>query len=340
MPSAKNSNTDDAVVDRVARLYGLDVRRQLLAVRGYRNESRPLELADGSCVNLIIYKREPDIVGTIRNANRVAGFLAEHNFPVRRTLDGRIVRLQSGQINRYAALYNYLPGNTIAWEAYSQNHLKLLGKTMSDMHAALQDFDATDLPDAAEVYLQIFARMRGYFAEPGVRSALKMKLRLAPPDLVSAFQTLELCTRLPDKQALHLDFVRGNVLFGSSAGGPEISGILDFEKTARGHCLFDVARTLAFLLVDCKYKPPAKVRKYFLRSGYQKRGAAELKNLKLNSKSAESNLLEYLIHVFLLHDFYKFLRHNPYESLLANEHFIRTCGVLIGFGSLAVSGQS
>jgi Ser/Thr protein kinase RdoA (MazF antagonist) len=42
-----------------------------------------------------------------------------------------------------------------------------------------------------------------------------------------------------------------------------ITGIIDFEKTAAGPRIFDIARTLAFLLVDCKAKTPAQVTNYF-----------------------------------------------------------------------------
>jgi len=84
---------------------------------------------------------------------------------------------------------------------------------------------------------------------------------------------------------------------------------------------FDISRTLAFLLVDCKYKLSAEVRKYFLRSGYEKRGQGEL---------PDSRLVQALTGLFLLYDLYKFLRHNPYESLHQNQHYIRTVDELTG----------
>ncbi|HEX9153621.1 MAG TPA: hypothetical protein VF809_02260, partial [Candidatus Saccharimonadales bacterium] len=96
-----------------------------------------------------------------------------------------------------------------------------------------------------------------------------------------------------------------------------ISGVIDFEKTAYGHPLFDIARTLAFLMIDCKHKPADKVRKYFLGSGYIKRSSADL-------SSSYMSMLNPFIELFLFYDFYKFLRHNPYESLPDNEHFVRT----------------
>ena len=113
-----------------------------------------------------------------------------------------------------------------------------------------------------------------------------------------------------------MDFVRGNILFD----GSDITGILDFEKTAMGHNFVDIARTLAFLMVDCKFKTVDKVVKYFLYSGYHKRG--QMKDV------GDKAILNQLIEMFLVYDFYKFLRHNPYESLHLNEHYVRTNHIL------------
>ncbi len=108
-----------------------------------------------------------------------------------------------------------------------------------------------------------------------------------------------------------------------------MTGILDFEKTAYGHPVFDVARTLAFLLVDCEYKGEAKIRKYFLQSGYNKRGTVNFRNPIIKHGNRTTNLLESLIDLFLLYDFYKFLRHNPYEFLEQNHHYKRTRDILL-----------
>jgi len=128
-----------------------------------------------------------------------------------------------------------------------------------------------------------------------------------------------------------MDFVRGNILFDE---GVHITGVLDFEKASHGHPLFDIARTLAFLLVDCKYKTEAQVRKYFLLSGYNKRGTGDFKITAMNAR-----LLEQLVELFLLYDFYKFLRHNPYEALPQNEHFVRTQALLLQRQLLAGSAK-
>lgn len=198
--------------------------------------------------------------------------------------------------------------------------LKELGQTMATMHSAVRDYSGM-LPSLIGELTALHARMQQYFVNQSVSTALQQKLDIQ----VSVFNFTEVFThasRLP-AQPLHMDFVRGNILFT----GNTISGILDFEKAAQGPPIFDIARTLAFLLVDCKHKPAAKIRKYFLQSGYVKRGGQQLPS---------PNLLETLVSFFLLHDFYKFLRHNPYEYLPRNEHFMRTRSILLQRGLIRV----
>lgn len=289
--------------------------------KGYRNQSHLLRLPDGTLQNLIIFKAEPRAITHIADAHAVGGFLASQGLPVRHATDPRILVIKNRQgAVRHAALHNYLPGSTIPWEAYTKDHIKALGGTMGDMHRALQPFTAHVLPDAAQQNMQLSERMERYFSDRGVQEAIHKKLGIT--NVNAHFETLHAhCAALPGQQVLHLDFVRGNVLFI----GTQVSGIIDLEKTAKGHRLLDVARTLSFLLVDCKYKPEQKIRKYFLQSGYIKRGRQQL-------SSQDFDLLEKLIDFYLVHDFYKFLRHNPYESLFANEHFIRTKVLLLKRG--------
>jgi Ser/Thr protein kinase RdoA (MazF antagonist) len=318
----------DETVGRILRAYGLSFDTVHLPQMGYRNQAYPVTLKDGSKLNLILYKTESGILRRIKNANRVSDYLASKGLPARSTASAKIVRLHSGTYQKYGALYHYLPGHTIPWEAYTQDHIKLLGKTMSDMHAALQGFEPQVLPEVADEYLAIAGRMRKYFGQAPVQRALadKLLLRVEPQVFEQFGHLLSGSKLLPGKQVLHMDFVRSNILFSNrpsdEAFKSTVSGILDFEKTAYGHPLFDIARTLAFLLVDCKHKQPSKVRKYFLGSGYIKRGAAVLSDKHMG-------LLEPLLGLFLFYDFYKFLRHNPYESLPDNEHFVRTVEQLI-----------
>lgn len=308
------------LVERILQKYQVVYRTILPAQKGYRNTTFPVVTA-GEMLNVIIYKNEPGMAERIQHINKLGVFLHAHSLPARHAYDHRILRLKTDTgAQRFAALYYYVPGNTIPWEAYTMDHIKQLGKAMGDMHARLAHYPY-DLPSVADELLALNKRMCRYFAGSGVHNALSKKLgvRVDHADFTLALNTAK---NLPG-QALHMDFVRGNILFE----GTRITGILDFEKAAYGHPVFDVARTLAFLLVDCKYKSAAKTTKYFLQSGYNKRSAAQF------SAFAELNQL---LPFFLLHDFYKFLRHNPYEYLPQNEHFIRTKAILVKLGVLGV----
>nr|AIA11076.1 Phosphotransferase enzyme family [uncultured bacterium] len=327
-----------ALLEDVVKAYDLPVRRILPPQKGYRNRSFPIQLKDGAYVNFILYKEELGILEVIRSANRVSAYAADRGFPSRRPL-GPIACLRgaSGR-TKYGALYDYLSGHTIPWEAYTMDHLKLLGKTLGDLHAVLRPLSRKALPAVTDIYAGIVDRMTRYLADPGVQAALqhKLGLRLAPAQFQKYRRLLDACAALPRQQALHMDFVRGNILFNDEPATTRpsdlkvtISGILDFEKTAFGHPLFDIARTLAFLLVDCKFKTGDKVRKHFLFSGYARRSQASLPN--------QPELLDALIDLFLTYDFYKFLRHNPYEALPANEHFVRTKQLLAQRGLLQLS---
>lgn len=317
---------DKGIITKVALAYGLDTARIHKPQKGYRNTAWRLTLRDSSECNLIFHKREPGMKQLIRRANAAGQLLSNAGLPARHLIDNRILKAQAGDVEQLIALYNYLPGQTIPWEAYTMAHLKELGKAMSDMHSAWSNH-GQDYPSVIDQQNDLVARMEQYFAQTGVQKAMREKLGFH--DFSQVFTTfyalLQLCRHLPDQQLLHMDFVRGNVLFDITADKPALTGIIDFEKVAYGHPLFDVARTLAFLLVDCKYKPEEKIRKYFLKSGYHKRGSRELRLITSNGV----DILEGLVDLFLVHDLYKFMLHNPYESLSANEHYVRTRNKLI-----------
>jgi len=306
--------------NRVLQVYGLRAKEVRPVQKGYRNHIYPVILTSGRTISLIIYKSEPDILAKIENAHYVSNYLASKRLPVRTTEDDRILQIQSPRHKTYGAIYNYLPGHTIPWEAYTMAHIKALGATMSDMHAHLAKLPRKKLPNITDEYHMVLTRMNMYFADQGVRQAMEHKLGLCvKPNSINGFvRLLQKLAGSPVQQPLHMDFVRGNILFDDASA---IAGILDFEKAAYGDPLLDIARTLAFLLVDCKYKTEAKVRKYFLHSGYNKRGGSSFVG-----RSAE---LEMAVTLFLLYDFYKFLRHNPYEYLGQNEHYIRTRDFLL-----------
>lgn len=330
--------TNNTLATLVLEKYGFIPRRIYQPQKGYRNASHPTELTNGQIVNIIFYKTEADTAKKIKNANQVSDFLAGQGFPTRRTL-GKIMQLKSDKTIKYCAPYTYLPGSTIPWEGYTKDHIKLLGKTMSDMHASLRGLNIAGLVDVTGKSSALNKRMRHYFQDTDVAGALQTKLGLSVnlSVLEALSSVLSACSHLPDQQILHMDFVRGNILFVNKPSGDlkfSVSGILDFEKTAYGHSVFDIARTLAFLLVDCKLKNEDKVRKYFIESGYNKRGAITFNNHTLKLGNWQIDLLEKLLNFYLLHDFYKFLRHNPYEFLDQNQHFTRTRDILLRRGIL------
>jgi Ser/Thr protein kinase RdoA (MazF antagonist) len=322
------------LISRILELNRIPHGDILSPQKGYRNTSYPVITglgATGASLNVIIFKREPGIIARIKRADLVSDFLTSKGFPARQTRSNIIViKTKTGtheHIKQYARCYTYLPGETIPWEAYTMKHLKLLGQTMSHMHNACKDFSTTEnvrYPSVVEENDSLITRMRRYFRQPGVQRAMQEKLSVSldidalTNDFLKISELLQQPQFADTKQILHMDFVRGNILFREA----ELTGILDFEKVAFGARVYDIARTLAFLLVDCKYKEPTKIRKYFLDSGYQKRGGNMLSD-------HEKAVLEQLVGFYLFHDFYKFLRHNPYESLHTNLHFLRTRDILI-----------
>lgn len=324
---------------RILSAYGLGPATIGDVQTGYRNRSYPV-LRNGRIIaNLILYKSEAGMRERITRADAVSNHLADQGWPARRTLDPRIVAIRApGRQIRYAALYTYLPGAPIPWEAYTRQHLALLGTTLSNMHADMRTARGPSaLPDVTAEYLTALRRMRSYYARPDVRSAIAQKLGLVPPNnaaLNFTSDVLTICSQVPRRQPLHMDFVRSNILFQTVGGEPAISGILDFEKVGMGHPVLDIARTLAFLEVDTVHKTRRDVHKYFLVSGYNKRGRASYANLIIRTGHRRVRMLDELITIFQLHDFYKFLRHNPYEDLHANAHFLRTRAILLNRGVL------
>ena len=326
------------LISRILDLNHISYVDILAPQKGYRNTSYPVitktEAAEAS-LNVIVFKREPGIIERIKRADFVSDFLASKGFPTRQVRSGIIVLGTKEGAEQYARCYNYLPGDTIPWEAYTMKHLKLLGETMSRMHNTCREFSTTAIsyPSVIEENHRLITHLKRYFRQAGVQRAMQEKLGLSldiaalVDDFTKTSELLQQPQFADTEQVLHMDFVRGNILFDTKAETSEpsevaLTGILDFEKVAFGARVYDIARTLAFLLVDCKYKESAKVRKYFLDSGYQKRGNSVLSD-------HEKATLEQLVDFYLFHDFYKFLRHNPYESLHTNLHFLRTRDILI-----------
>lgn len=322
----------------VLKYYGHSFARLDFVQSGYRNTSHIVETSNSLLFNFILYKNESEIVERIKRVNALSSFLVGRGLPVRAPVDERIMSLKSFTATRYGSLYSFLPGESIPWEAYTKKHIKLLGMALGKFHRASESY-SEPLPKVTDEYLTIVWRMKKYFADHNVSSAMKQKLSLSlQPNFFEHHEViLSRCEHLPDQRVLHMDLVRGNVLFREAenddaliVGNVALCGILDLEKASFGHPFFDVARTLAFLMVDCSNKDPEKIRKYFIDSGYRKRGGCGLPRVKVGGE----DLLDQLTSLFLVYDLYKFLRQNPYESLSENYHYMRTIAQLIARGVL------
>lgn len=273
---------------------------------GYRNTQIYLS-KDSKDFMLCIYKKEEGIKGRIDYADRIMS-LCYPALPVKQRI--KVLSTSPSLI----ILYSYLSGSTISWEGYTMKHIKGVGEYMGKLHTILGRIRYKDIELENEIDLSVshLKEMDKYFKDKGVLEAMKKKLHVFPSFDTKKYLKVFDELRSMDSQILHMDFVRGNILFNAKK---DITGIIDFEKCSYGPRALDIARTLAFLLIDCKYKSEDKVRKYFLHSGYSKRGEMKLPSTKLT---------DILVEHFLLYDFFKFLYHTPYESLKDNEHFIRT----------------
>lgn len=316
----------EKLLGKVLEAYEIKAKRIFSSQKGYRNEIWPVITESGQMINVTFYKNEPAILDRINRADKVSEYLITMGLPTKRRYSPRLLTLKNERIVKYVGVYEYLPGETIPWEAYTMKHIKALGKAMSDIHSYLSQYPAESFPSVYDEYLLILSRMEEYFSDREVIGAIQKKLgvEVNTGKFAEFKELLAYLKAKPGQQALHMDFVRGNILFKDS----EITGILDFEKTAKGHTVMDISRTLAFLLVDCKYKTADKVQKYFLVSGYKKRG--------MSKEIYFSEALGQLVKMFLMYDFYKFLRHNPYEFLKQNEHYLRTKHILFKYDVISL----
>lgn len=318
--------------------YDIQVQKTYALEGGFRNQCYKVTTADNSYI-FIIYKKERGIRDLIKNAHDVAIFLSQKHFPTRipiLTIKGKeYIRDEYEDGVHFCALYNFLSGETIQWEAYTRRHLKSMGKTLSDLHFTLKKFPKHRLQKSkiqrwSDATKKEVTEMKKYLeeVEPWIKRKLKVKLIWSKISNISKSILKQSEGSRKQEGILHYDFVRGNILFSKKIDKKldiyPITGILDFEKVCMGPFIADIARTLAFLIIDCKYKDEITINKRFLVSGYERRGGN-----KLPFDVGNNPELEDLLCFFWLRDFWKFLVHNPYEFLYMNEHYIRTRDRLI-----------
>ncbi len=320
---------------------------------GYRNSIIPIEIHGDKPekLALIFYKREPKILEKIKLTNLISNQLANNGWPTRQTIstnNQEILKLHTRDKTIFCCLYNYLDGSTIEWESYSKKHIKLLGQVLGYLHQDLErishNINIIASKECSNLQ-QKLTKMNNYFTNIETQTAIeqKLKLRINPVYLSRYAKLLKWLNAHKKSQLLHLDFVRGNILFKNITNchfddkfvlkleqktvtnkSLAVTGVLDFEKAALGPRELDISRTLAFLLVDCKNKNPQKIVKYFIDSGYVKR---------VNIAQPNHLLITELVFMYLLIDLYQFFKHNPYEYLYQNQHFLRTRDYLIKYGN-------
>lgn len=346
---------NQAVIRRVLTNFGYDYNNISIkpSQSGYRNLIVPIEIfgAKQEKLALIFYKREPNILNKIKLSNSISDQLAKMGWPTRHAISNnnqKILKLQNRNKTIFCCLYNYLDGSTIEWENYSKNHIKLLGQVLGYLHHDLekvsQNLNIIANKECSNLQYKLI-EMNNYFTNIETQAAIeqKLKLRLNTAHFSRFIKLLKWLDTHKESLLLHLDFVRGNILFENitnchfddkfvlklekkttTHNDLAITGVLDFEKAALGPKELDISRTLAFLLVDCKNKDPQKTVKYFIHSGYEKRA---------NNSPLNRTLITQLVFMYLLIDLYHFLKHNPYEYLYQNQHFLRTRDYLLRYGN-------
>lgn len=300
---------------------------------GYRNFVWRLHDMKGTSYCLVIYKSEPNIAAKISAAHASAAATAKTGLPVRLPIYNvnqrtEVIQLttqransvrNSEPIQRLAVLYPFLSGETLPWNGFNAGHLHNLGRALALIHQSELMTEKDKLPVVETSLLVQLESSWEYINSESRRDALKTKLKLS----VDLEKLAELLNQMKDfdwednpRRLLHLDLVRSNLLFKKE----ELTGIIDFEKTAIGPVELDVARTLAFLIVDQHHKSPSQIWRSLYLNGYLATGKQKLNraNLKL------------FTYYFWWYDFYKFLLHNPYEDLPKNWHFRRTVAKLRG----------
>ncbi len=269
----------------------------------------------------------------LEQAYETAEILSRHGIPCRiphKTDTGRHlieVKIPGSENKHFFGIYNFLPGSTLPWEGWTRRHLRSLGSTMAKMHEIWKAarIDTQNLPEWNSYLNHDYEHLCGYFIKnaPYIQSKLSLKFdKEACDQLIDSIKQL---SQSFESQLIHYDLVRGNVLFSDKKEKLiyPIIGIIDFEKVMLAPVIVDIARTLAFLIVDCKYKTENEISRYFFDEGC----LAQSENQQAKKFSLEA--LKPLVLYFWLRDLWKFLLSNPYESLKENYHFNKTVEQLI-----------
>jgi len=329
-----------------------------LFVQGYMNHTLCLEFpASGKKYVVIFYNanryRTEKSFQRLTQIDDIASYLDENGIPARTSVlnkmggsitkldfqfhvDGENLMESSSQEpirRRFFAIYNYLPGKTLPWEAYTRRHLRSLGMMMARMHTKLRRYSGniSSIPVWDLYFANDSKEMLAYFLKNEKSITQKLALKINEREIKALYQKIRdlIPTTKPCYQLTHCDFVRGNVLFSDVKERfvYPITGVLDFEKIMLAPIEVDLARTLAFLFVDCKYKSEEDILRYFISEGYSGKLAPQRYVDSMETEFNDINIKYYMLY-FWLRDLWKLLQCNPYEDLRMNYHFKKTVEIL------------
>jgi Ser/Thr protein kinase RdoA (MazF antagonist) len=258
----------------------------------------------------------------LTEAYSAAALLDSAGIPVRTAIpnnSGQLITqidLQNSNNPHLFGLYNYLPGRTLPWEGWTRRHLRALGRVMQRIHKTWSQCssDFQYIPRWTDYLKKDSSMLIDYLTENS--ATIKRKLNISIDTRKISNLAIKIDTK-SNYQLTHNDLVRGNILFGKRKYKYvyPITGIIDFEKTMYAPVIVDIARTYAFLLVDCKYKTDLEIKKYYLDEGYFA--------FKKETPPMFESLENFVIY-FWLRDLWKFLSRNPYEDLKKNYHYTQT----------------
>lgn len=276
--------------------------------------------------------------------DKIAELLREKGIPSRVAIksdkEERVINLYGVEFHdkkRYFSLFELLSGKTLPWEAYTRRHLRSLGMMQGKIHSAFLDIyeelnvvEIGLIPTWSQYIKSDSGRLQNYLEKNNETILNKLDIELSIQKIQNSINNVSSFScpyNDPEykSQLIHGDFVRGNILFSDIKSDLiyMITGVMDFEKLMLANSEIDIARTLAFLIVDCKFKTVEDIIKYYLNEGYNTLGTVDNRQKKI----LFSKLENYMIY-FWLRDFWKYLESNPYEDLLNNEHFMRTIKLL------------
>ena len=199
----------------------------------------------------------------IRREIDLLSFLHRHSFPCPYPLQDSLGRYYRDYDQRYAAVFKYYEGRTVAVEDLGPTHLYAIGRMLAELHIIGKGYKKAlenrfSFERIAELFKVVAAQLPAHFRR--VVRALQDEI-----DYLGHY----LDERLP-KGVIHGDLFADNVVFR----GGRLCALLDFEAACRGKFIFDLATAVnALCFVGEQY---SLERFRHLTNGYESTRALSL----------------------------------------------------------------